>query len=152
MKKLTTILIGIMFFISALFTGASAFAEEITCADILREGTANINPSLLHNYDNDGDGKVCETSAVQDGIKSPAPVATELPVLGPAEPTTAPGASGTKGQGGDHSSNANPNSQNSHKLADTGADASFIVWLSVGLLSIMVGAVLLIRLRKQSKA
>jgi LPXTG-motif cell wall-anchored protein len=150
MKKLTTILIGTMLFVSSLFIGSSAFASP-SCADILREGTANINPSLLFSYDNDGDGKVCETSAVQDGIKNPDPVATEPPVLGPALPK-APGASGTKGQGGDNSVKANPNAQNSHKLADTGADASLVVWLSVGLLSLIVGAALLIRLRRQTKA
>jgi LPXTG-motif cell wall-anchored protein len=146
MKKITSLLIGGVLLGSTLLSTTPAFAYGMPTSCEQYGGRHNITsfePDFNVILDHDRDGIICELKGTTTDKPKPTVPA-------------APGASDTKGNGGDNSSKANPNSQNSHntngnkELANTGADASFVVWLFTGLLALITGAVLVIRTRRKA--
>lgn len=146
MNKLTTILIGTMFAVSAIFTGQSAFATDgipKSCEEYGRYNVSKFDMDFNGELDKDGDGMICE-------LKKSTETSTSGEVLGPEDPAGlnpgSPGNSGTKGNGGENSSGANPNSQHSQnengnktkQLANTGWAAT---WAGIGGLALLFGLV-----------
>lgn len=153
MNKLSTIIVGLAFFIFATFTGTSAFAApSVDCSAIGHPLYAN-DSGFSKKLDTDGDGIICENAG-----------ANTLPANGGSQPNTGtPGqvrdANGkvipqygqvdTNGKPVQRDSNGNPVKTDANgktatpdNLATTGANG-MIMWGGIGLLALAVGAFML---------
>lgn len=162
MNKLSTIFLGIAFFIFATFTGTSAFAAPAVDCKTIGETVYKGDPRYLSRLDTDADGAICEKVTVTvppNGgpvIVGPAPSQGGTGVLGPA--TGGTNASENTGQVDANGnpvkldSNGNPIQLDEHgnpvkadNLANTGFNA-ILIWGGIGLL--VAGGALIYTFRK----
>lgn len=153
MNKLTTIVIGIAFFLFATFTGTSAFAANPTCADIGHEISKG-EPGYLSKLDTDADGTICEKVTITVPVNGGTPANGTIPA--PTNPNGVRDANGNLIPAtGQVDANGNPVHKDSNgnliqldehgnpikadNLATTGPNG-VLIWGGIGLLALAAGA------------
>jgi len=146
MKKLATILFGTMLVLSALFSGTSAFAADMTCAQLGRTDIPRTDAAYRDSMDKDKDGISCEVlKSSGSGSGSTSPDST---VPGSSEASTEGGGTAQGPTGDNQAPNGTNAEEGTNGLAATGANTTVLFG---GLLILGVGA-LMFYLARRSKS
>jgi len=144
MKKLATILFGTMLVLSALFSGTSAFAADMTCAQLGRTDIPRTDAAYRDSMDKDKDGISCEVLK-SSGSGSTSPDST---VPGSSEASTG-GGTDQGPTGAKQSPNGTKAVDGTDGLAATGANTAVLFG---GLLTLGAGALMVYLARRHSKS